>query len=75
MTDRPARRFGLARRGRVETGCFADVVVFDAGRVIDTATYDDPRQFPSGIPFVVVNGRVAVDRERCTGVVAGQAVP
>ena len=75
MTDRPARRFGLARRGRVERGCFADLAVFDAERVIDTATYDDPRRFPVGIPFVVVNGQVAVDHERVTGVLAGQAVP
>jgi N-acyl-D-amino-acid deacylase len=75
MTDRAARRFGLTRRGRVETGWFADLVVFDADRVIDTATYDDPRQFPVGIPFVVVNGQVAVDHERVTGVLAGQAVP
>ncbi|HEV8308214.1 MAG TPA: amidohydrolase family protein [Methylomirabilota bacterium] len=75
MTDRPARRFGLPRRGRVERGCFADLVVFDADRVIDTATYDDPRRFPVGIPFVVVNGQLAVDHERLTGVLAGQAVP
>ena len=75
MTDRPARRFGLSRRGRVERGWFADLVVFDPDRVIDTATYDDPCRFPVGIPFVVVNGQVAVDRERLTGVLAGQAVP
>jgi N-acyl-D-amino-acid deacylase len=75
MTDRPARRFGLTRRGRVERGCFADLAVFDADRVIDTATYDDPRRFPVGIPFVVVNGQVAVDHERLTGVLAGQAIP
>jgi N-acyl-D-amino-acid deacylase len=75
MTDRPARRFGLRGRGRLERGYFADLVVFDPDRVIDTATYDDPCQFPVGIPFVVVNGQVAVDRERPTGVLAGQAVP
>jgi N-acyl-D-aspartate/D-glutamate deacylase len=75
MTDRTAQRFGLPRRGRVERGYYADLVVFDAERVIDTATYDDPRQFPVGIPFVVVNGQVAVDHERLTGVLAGQAVP
>ena len=75
MTDRPARRFGLARRGRIEKGYFADITVFDAERVIDTATYDDPKQFPVGIPYVLVNGQVAVDMERCTGVFAGQAVP
>ncbi len=75
MTDNPARRFGLTRRGRVETGCFADLVVFDPERIIDNATYDDPTQPPSGIPHVLVNGRVAVDNERCTGVLAGRAVP
>ena len=75
MTDRPARRFGLTKRGRIEKGYFADVTVFDAERVIDTATYDDPKQFPVGIPYVLVNGQVAVDQERCTGILAGQAVP
>ena len=75
MTDNPARRFGLTRRGRVEKGYYGDIVVFDAQHVIDNATYDDPRQFPTGIPFVLVNGQVAVDQERCTGVMAGQAVP
>jgi N-acyl-D-amino-acid deacylase len=75
MTDRAARRFGLTRRGRIERGWFADLVAFDAERVLDTATYDDPRRFPAGIPCVVVNGQVAVDREQVTGVLAGQAVP
>ncbi|MBM3935412.1 MAG: D-aminoacylase [SAR202 cluster bacterium] len=75
VTDNPARRFGLKSRGRIEKGYFADIVVFDADRMIDTATYDDAKQYPVGIPFVLVNGQVAVDNERCTGVYAGQAVP
>ena len=75
MTDAPARRVGLARRGRIERGCFADLVVFDADRVIDTATYDDLRRYPIGIPFVVVNGQLVVDQDRLTGALAGQAVP
>ena len=75
MTDNPARRFGLTKRGRIEKGYFADVTVFDAERIIDNATYDDPRQFPTGIPYVLVNGQVAVDTERCTGVYAGHAIP
>jgi len=75
MTDAPARRFGITRRGRLEPGFHADVVVFDAERVIDTATYDDPRQEPAGIPYVVVNGRLAVDGDRVTGAFAGEAVP
>jgi N-acyl-D-amino-acid deacylase len=75
MTEAPARRFGLTGRGRLVAGHFADIVVFDAERIIDNSTYDDPCRFPTGIPYVVVNGQVAVDAERCTGVLAGQAVP
>jgi N-acyl-D-amino-acid deacylase len=75
LTDNPARRFGLKKRGRIEKGHYADIVVFDAQRITDTATYEDPRSYPLGIPFVLVNGQVAVDHERCTGVLAGQAVP
>ena len=75
MTDVPARRFGLHRRGRLAPGYRADIVVFDAERVIDTATYDDPRQHPAGIPYVLVNGAIAVDDEVPTGVFAGEAVP
>jgi N-acyl-D-amino-acid deacylase len=75
MTEAPARRFGITRRGRIEKGWFADITVFDAERVMDNATYDDPHQFPTGIPYVVVNGAIAVDGEVCTGRLAGQAVP
>ena len=75
MTDGPARRFGLTGRGRLQPGYFADLVAFDPDTVTDTATYEDPRQFPVGIPWVVVNGQVAVEEGRCNGVLAGQAVP
>ena len=75
MTDRPARRFGIPQRGRIQKGYYADITLFDAERVMDTATFDDPRKHPVGIPYVLVNGQVAVDDDRCTGVLAGQAVP
>ena len=75
MTENPAQRYGITKRGRLEKGYFADVVLFDPDTVIDTATYDDPVQFPVGIPYVLVNGQVAVDAEVCTGVMAGHAVP
>ena len=75
MTDVPARRFGLTGRGRLQRGYYADLVAFDPDTVTDTATYEDPVGFPVGIPWVVVNGQVAVEGGRCTGVLAGQAVP
>ena len=75
MTQNAAERFGLTGRGVIKKGNFADIVAFDAEHIIDTATYDDPKQYPVGIPYVLVNGQVAVDQERCTGVMAGHAVP
>ena len=75
MTELPARRFGLKNRGVLAKGAFADVVVFDPEEINDTATYEDPRSFPVGVPYVAVNGQVAVDGGRCTGVLAGEAVP
>jgi N-acyl-D-amino-acid deacylase len=60
MTSAPAARLGLSDRGIVRPGMKADLVVFDPDRVIDTATYDDPRRYPEGILHVFVNGRHAV---------------
>lgn len=75
MTQNPAERFGLKGRGILKKGNYADIVIFDQHKIIDTATYDDPHQFPVGIPYVLVNGMIAVDQERCTGILAGYAIP
>ncbi len=75
MTQNPAKRFGLKKRGELRKGYFADLVVFDADKVTDQSTFEDPMVHPAGIPFVLVNGEVAVDHERCTGVLAGEAIP
>ena len=56
LSDRPARRFGCARRGQVREDWFADLVVFDESTIADTATYADPHQLPIGIEHVIVNG-------------------
>ena len=61
MTSLPADRIGLTDRGRLGEGAFADVVVFDPLRVLDEATFQEPHQYPSGIPWVIVNGVVTVD--------------
>jgi N-acyl-D-amino-acid deacylase len=74
MTKRAADRFGLKSRGVLKAGAYADIVVFDAAQVNDTATYEDPRQSPTGIPYVVVNGKFALDEGRCTGVLAGESL-
>ena len=74
MTDLPARRHRLNGRGRVAPGYFADLTLFDPARVIDTATYQDPRRYPEGIPYVIVNGQVVVDGGRHTGAAAGRVL-
>ena len=74
MTSFPCERFGLAGRGRVAEGAFADLVVFDAERIEDTATYADPKREARGIEWVIVNGRVALERGRHTGAGAGRAL-
>ena len=75
VTQLPATRFGLDRRGVIETGAFADLVVFDEPGIVDLATFEDPRVPPAGIPCVVVNGQVAVDNGEVTGALAGRPVP
>jgi N-acyl-D-aspartate/D-glutamate deacylase len=59
MTSIAAERFGLAGRGRIEEGAFADVVLFDEERISDDATFADPHRFPAGVDAVVVNGGLA----------------
>ena len=71
MTSIAANRLGLADRGQIREGWWADVVVFDPATVIDTATFAQPHQFPAGIEHVLVNGVVVVDRGRHTGRLPG----
>ncbi|MCZ6918149.1 MAG: amidohydrolase family protein [Gemmatimonadetes bacterium] len=61
MTSLPASVFGMADRGVLREGAFADVVVFDLERVADNATYSDPHQLADGLVYLFVNGRLAID--------------
>jgi N-acyl-D-amino-acid deacylase len=71
-----ARQFRLLdqARGRIETGFFADIVVLDPDVVIDRATFDSPSTTPLGIPFVLVNGEVAVNNGTYTGTLSGRVL-
>jgi N-acyl-D-amino-acid deacylase len=74
MTSFPAQRLGLPDRGLLRDGFKADIVVFDAKHVKAPATRTQPKQFPIGIEYVIVNGKVVVDEGRHTGVMAGRAL-
>jgi N-acyl-D-amino-acid deacylase len=72
MTSLPAAKHRIKERGVLRAGWFADVVVFDPATIADVATYSEPRQYPAGIDYVIVNGEVAVERGAQTKVRAGR---
>jgi len=74
MTSVTAGRFGLADRGVVREGAYADLVLFDAGTVVDRATFTEPHQYPDGIPYVIVNGVVVIEAGEGTGALAGRVL-
>jgi N-acyl-D-aspartate/D-glutamate deacylase len=74
MTGATAQRLGLADRGIIRVGMKADITIFDPGAVADTATYPNPRQYPVGIPHVVVNGVPIVRDGQMTGAQPGKAL-
>jgi N-acyl-D-amino-acid deacylase len=74
MTAAPAARLGLTDRGRLVDGLKADIVVFDPAVVRSLATYDDPRRYPAGIPYVIVNGRLVIDAGEHSGALPGRAL-
>ncbi|MDQ3210060.1 MAG: D-aminoacylase [Actinomycetota bacterium] len=59
MTSLPADRFGLAGRGRIVEGAFADLVLFDPATIADRATFGHSHAFPDGFEAVIVNGVIA----------------
>ncbi len=52
----------------------ADITVFDPATIASTATYQEPRSFPVGIPYVIVNGTLVVDGGSHTGALPGRAL-
>jgi N-acyl-D-amino-acid deacylase len=74
MTHMPAKKFGIANRGLVMEGYFADLVLFDPDTVIDRATYENPCIGPLGMPHVIVNGQFAVRDGEHAGSRSGRAL-
>jgi N-acyl-D-aspartate/D-glutamate deacylase len=74
MTSANAAKVGLADRGIVRPGMYADLCVFDPAAVIDRSTYTDPFHYSAGIVHVVVNGRLVLDGGKPTGAKPGRAL-
>jgi N-acyl-D-amino-acid deacylase len=74
MTSWPAARMGLYDRGVIREGLKADLTVFDYDRIADGSTWANPTAAPRGIDYVVVNGKVAVDKGAYTGAKSGMVL-
>ncbi len=72
MTSLNAEKLGIADRGLLRDGKKADIAVFDAARVIDRATFENPHQYPAGIEYVVVNGVPVLEKGEHLGVKPGK---
>lgn len=74
LTSFPADNLHLAKRGRLEKGYYADVVIFDPEEIADHATYEQPHQFATGVHHVFVNGVHVLDDGEMTGALPGRVV-
>jgi N-acyl-D-aspartate/D-glutamate deacylase len=74
MTGGSAAALGLADRGLLREGYWADMTVFDPERIADCATYDDPHRYAAGVSTVLVNGEVVIDGGEHTGALPGRVL-
>jgi N-acyl-D-amino-acid deacylase len=74
MTTLPAQILGLGNRGQVHEGFAADLVVFDPATVRETNSFEQPKSYPLGIPYTIVNGIIVIDGGKHTGARPGRAL-
>lgn len=74
MTSLPAQTFGLRDRGLVREGFAADLVIFDEKTIQDSATFEQPHQYPTGISRVIVNGKTVLANNGMTDARSGMAL-
>lgn len=67
MTSANTAKIRVFDRGLLRSGQWADVTIFDAGKIIDHATYEKPHQYATGVEYLLVNGKVVLDHGRHTG--------
>ena len=74
MTSLPAQTFGIKNKGLLKEGFDADLVVFNPDTIKDTATFEEPKQYPEGIDYVLVNGAVVVEKGKHTRALKGRVL-
>lgn len=61
ITERPAKLFRLEGRGEIKNGNFADITIFDLGKIKDSSTFQNSFQCPIGVEYVIINGKVVLE--------------
>ncbi|NIQ39400.1 MAG: D-aminoacylase, partial [Proteobacteria bacterium] len=61
-------------KGVIAENYDADITIFDPDTIVDHATYENPRKFPSGIEWVIVNGQVVVEKGKHTHATPGRTI-
>jgi N-acyl-D-amino-acid deacylase len=74
MTGAPAQKMGFKDRGLIREGFKADITVFDPEKVKDVATFTDPQRYAAGIPYVIVNGEIVIEKGEHTSKLPGVAL-
>jgi N-acyl-D-amino-acid deacylase len=74
MTSLPAQILGLRDRGQIREGFAADIVVIDPNTVGETNSFEKPKSYAKGVPYVLVNGVLVIDKGEHTGARPGKAL-
>jgi len=74
MSGKPAKWIGIKDRGIIEKNNYADIVVFDQQKIRDISDYKNPFRYPEGIDYVIVNGKVALEKGKCKLPLAGKII-
>lgn len=74
LTSLPADNLKIKKRGRIAVGNFADLAIFDPGKIQDNATFENPHQYSTGMVHVFVNGLLVLEKGEHTGARPGRVV-
>jgi len=72
VTSFPFQRLGIWDRGLIRPGYWADIMVFDKDKIKDKSTFKDPQQYPEGIDYIMVNGKIVIEKGEHTGELPGK---
>ncbi|SKC69851.1 N-acyl-D-amino-acid deacylase family protein [Maledivibacter halophilus] len=74
MTKKAAETFKLDNRGEIREGYFADIVIFDLGKIKEKGNFIMPKEYPEGIDYVIINGNIVLENKKYNKILAGRVV-